>query len=154
MLSQKLCEPLFLYKWNLYDHLTDVSIDDSGSHIRELYKLKLKAFLGYFFYFSEKQNWGSVSCELFLIPLWIQLLILQTSMPNVNGIGPSYKSSYITLSMEEIMSTPWPSSGNVRWVNISLPLQDLMSNNFWKMELDGWFQTAKHHSQNLRSVVS
>lgn len=50
MLSQKLCEPLFLYKWNLYDHLTDVSIDDSGSHIRELYKLKLKAFLGYFLF--------------------------------------------------------------------------------------------------------
>lgn len=137
MLSQKLCGPLFLYKWNLYDHLTDVSIDYSGSHIRDNFiSSNWRPLLAFFISVRNKIGIQSlVSCSLHYHG--ISCLFCKHVLPNKNDTTPSYKSPCITLSTEEIMCTPWPSSGNVRWVNISLPLQDFMGNILWQMLGDG-----------------
>lgn len=47
---------------------------------------------------------------------------LAKTMPNENDTAPSCKSWNSSTSMEDIMCPPSPSSGNIRWVNISLPL--------------------------------
>lgn len=155
MLSQKLCGPLFLYKWNLYDHLTDVSIDYSGSHIRDNFiSSNWRPLLAFFI--SVRNKFGIQSLVSFSLHHYgiscsfcKQLCQMKTILlPTMNHhISPcQWKKLRAHHNLVQVISDEliYPFLCRISWAIISGRC----------LEMDSWLQPAKYHSQNLLSVVS